>query len=205
MDEGAITEHITEAYPGVDTVVAMGATFFFYNPGDGTPKDHTFPFATLVTTDEHDQFSDLARPGVFRLNVGVSKGTFRSLFADLTTEGLSEDVRIGDRFRIGTAEFVVTQPRMPCFKLGIRLGRTDVLRRMLRTGRTGFYFSVAVEGEVGAGDTIELVRRSEEDLTVADVVRLFTVEAKNQDLLRRAIQSPVLPPNWKDHFRQRLG
>ena len=71
---------------------------------------------------------------------------------NLTTEGLSEEVRIGDRFRIGTAEFVVTQPRMPCFKLGIRLGRQDVLRLMLRTGRTGFYFSVAVEGEIGAGD-----------------------------------------------------
>jgi MOSC domain-containing protein YiiM len=93
---------------------------------------------------------------------------------------------------------------VPCYKLGIRLGRRDVLRRMLRTGRTGFCFSVAVKGEVGAGDAIELVRRSEVDLTVADVVRLFTVEAKNQNLLRRAIQSSVLPPNWKDHFRQRL-
>jgi MOSC domain-containing protein YiiM len=123
---------------------------------------------------------------------------------NLTTEGLSEDVRIGDRFRIGTAEFVVTQPRMPCFKLGIRLGRQDVLRRMLRTGRTGFYFSVAVEGEVGPGDAIELVRRAEEDLTVADVVRLFTVEAKNQDLLRRAVRSSVLPLRWKDYFAGRL-
>ena len=82
MDEAAITRYITETYPGVDTVVAMGATFFFYNPDDGTPKDHKFPFATLVTGDEHDQFSDLNRPGVFRLNVGVSKETFRSLFAD---------------------------------------------------------------------------------------------------------------------------
>ena len=123
---------------------------------------------------------------------------------NLTTEGLSEEVRIGDRFRIGTAEFVVTQPRMPCYKLGIKFGRQDVLRRMLRTGRTGFYFSVAIEGEVGAGDAIELVRRSEEDLTVADVVRLFTVEAKNQDLLRRAVRSSVLPANWKDYFGQRL-
>jgi MOSC domain-containing protein YiiM len=129
----------------------------------------------------------------------------RAAFGEnLTTEGLWEDARIGDRFRIGTAEFVVTQPRMPYFKLGIRLGRTDVLRRMLKTGRTGFYFSAAVEGEVGAGDAIELVRRSEEDLTVADVLRLFTVEAKNRDLLRRAIQSSVLPPNWKNYFRQRL-
>src|SRR3954470_18965864 len=79
---------------------------------------------------------------------------------NLTTEGLSEEVRIGDRFRIGTAEFVVTQPRMPCYKLGIKFGRPDVLRRMLKTERTGFYFSVAIEGEVGAGDAIELVRRS---------------------------------------------
>ena len=123
---------------------------------------------------------------------------------NLTTEGLSEEVRIGDRFRIGTAEFVVTQPRMPCYKLGIRLGRPDVLRRMLRTGRTGFYFSVAVEGEIGAGDEIELVRRSEEVLTVADVVRLFTVEARNQDLFRRAARSSVLPASLKEYFADRL-
>ncbi|MBP3957362.1 hypothetical protein J8F10_19120 [Gemmata sp. G18] len=80
MDEAAITRHITETYPGVDTVVALGATFFFYNPEDGAPKDHMFPFATLVTGDEHDQFSNLNRPGVFRLNVGASKQTFQSLF-----------------------------------------------------------------------------------------------------------------------------
>jgi MOSC domain-containing protein YiiM len=123
---------------------------------------------------------------------------------NLTTEGLSEDVRIGDRFRIGSAEFVVTQPRMPCYKLGIKFGRTDVLRRMLRTGRTGFYFAVAVEGEVGAGDAIELLHRTEEDLTVADVVRLFTVEARNQDLLHKAMRSTVLPQSWKDYFGERL-
>ncbi len=58
---------------------------------------------------------------------------------NLTIEGLLEDVRIGDRFRIGSAEFVVTQPRLPCYKLAIRLGRKDVLKRMLRSGRTGFY------------------------------------------------------------------
>jgi MOSC domain-containing protein YiiM len=123
---------------------------------------------------------------------------------NLTTEGLTEEVRIGDRFRVGTAEFVVTQPRMPCYKLGIRLGRPDVLRRMLRTGRTGFYFSVAVAGEIGAGDGIELVRRSEDDLTVADVVKLFTVEARNQELLRRAMRSSVLPLTWKEYFGERV-
>ncbi len=123
---------------------------------------------------------------------------------NLTTEGLFEDVRIGDRFRIGTAEFMVTQPRMPCYKLGIRLGRMDMLKRMLQNGRTGFYFSVTTEGEVGPGDAIEPLARSDEDLTVTDVVRLYTVDAKNQELLRRATASTILPESWKDYFSKRL-
>src|SRR6266568_969087 len=66
---------------------------------------------------------------------------------NLTTEGLFEkDLRIGDRFRIGSAELVVTQPRLPCYKLGIRFGRMDMLKRFLKSGRTGFYFAVTVEG-----------------------------------------------------------
>jgi Family of unknown function (DUF6194) len=81
MDEAAITRYITETFGSVDIVVAMGATFYFHDPGKDLPKDHKFPFATLVTGDEHDQFSNLSRPGVFRLNVGVSKRTFQSLFA----------------------------------------------------------------------------------------------------------------------------
>jgi MOSC domain-containing protein YiiM len=123
---------------------------------------------------------------------------------NLTTEGLSEDVRIGDRFAVGSAEFVVTQPRMPCYKLGIRFGRMDMLKRMLRNGRTGFYFAVTTEGEVGAGDAIEPLARAEEDLTVADIVSLYTVDAKNQELLRRATRSAILPESWKGYFRKRL-
>jgi MOSC domain-containing protein YiiM len=123
---------------------------------------------------------------------------------NLTIEGVLEDVRIGDRFRIGTAEFMVTQPRMPCYKLGIRFGRMDMLKRMIRNGRTGFYFAVTQEGEVGAGDAIEPLARSVEDLTVSDVVRLYTVDAKNQELLRRATRSTILPESWKDYFRNRL-
>jgi hypothetical protein len=76
MDEAAITKHITDSFPGVETVTAMGATFFFYG------SDHKFPFATIVTGDEHDQASNLSRPGVYRLNVGVSKETFRALVPD---------------------------------------------------------------------------------------------------------------------------
>jgi MOSC domain-containing protein YiiM len=124
---------------------------------------------------------------------------------NLTVEGLLEgDVRIGDHFRAGSAEFVVTQPRMPCFKLGIRFGRMDILKRLLKSGRTGFYFAVTTEGEVGPGDPIERIARGDENLTVADVVNLYTVDVKNQDLLRRATESSRLPESWKDYFRKRL-
>jgi MOSC domain-containing protein YiiM len=124
---------------------------------------------------------------------------------NLTTEGLLEtDVRIGDRFRVGSAEFVVTQPRLPCFKLGIRFGRPDILKRFLKSGRSGFYFAVTTEGDVGPGDTIELIARANEGLTVADIVNLYTVDERNQELLRRATQSSILPESWKDYFRNRL-
>ncbi len=123
---------------------------------------------------------------------------------NLTTEGLLEDVRIGDRFRVGSAEFVVTQPRMPCYKLGIRFGRPDILKRFLQSGRTGFYLSVAQEGEVGPGDPIEPLAQADEGLTVAEVVRLYTVDAENQELLRRATRSSALPESWRDYFRKRL-
>jgi MOSC domain-containing protein YiiM len=124
---------------------------------------------------------------------------------NLTTEGLIEaDVRIGDRFRVGSAEFVVTQPRLPCFKLGIRFGRKDMLKRMLKSGRTGFYFAVTREGEVGAGDAIERISRAADDLTISDIVNLYTVDAENQDLMRRATRSSILPEGWKNYFRKRL-
>jgi Family of unknown function (DUF6194) len=81
MDEAAVTNHITETFGVVDVVTGTGGTFFFYDPGKGLRKDHRFPFATLVTGDEYDQLSDLNRPGVYRLNVGVSRQTFQALFA----------------------------------------------------------------------------------------------------------------------------
>jgi MOSC domain-containing protein YiiM len=91
---------------------------------------------------------------------------------NFTTEGLLEDtVRIGDRFRIGSAEVMVTQPRMPCFKLGMKFKRTDIIKRFLESGRTGFYLAVLQEGDVGAGDAIVLISRDEDQDTIADVVR----------------------------------
>jgi MOSC domain-containing protein YiiM len=124
---------------------------------------------------------------------------------NLTTEGLLEDrVHIGDRLRAGTAEFVVTQPRMPCFKLGIRFDRPDMAKRFLRSGRTGFYLAVLREGEIGAGDSLDLVAEDENRITVADVVALYAADAANQDLLRRASELSALPESWREYFRERL-
>lgn len=124
---------------------------------------------------------------------------------NFTSEGLSEDgVRIGDRLRIGSAEFAVTQPRMPCFKLGIRFGRPAIVRQFLRSGRTGFYLAVTREGEASAGDPIRVLAREENSLTVAEIVSLYAADAANQDLLRRAARLPGLPDGWRDYFRKRL-
>jgi MOSC domain-containing protein YiiM len=132
----------------------------------------------------------------------LSWGAFGENF---TTAGLVEEtVHIGDRFRLGSAEFVVTQPRMPCFKLGIRFNRPDIVKRFLQSGRTGFYFAVLKEGEVTAGNTIDLLKRDENGVTVADIVNLYGRDASNQDLLQRVSELPSLPQNWRDYFRKRL-
>jgi MOSC domain-containing protein YiiM len=124
---------------------------------------------------------------------------------NLTTEGLLEDdVCIGDRYRVGTAELVVTQPRTPCYKLGIRFGDPGMVKRFHESGRSGFYLSVAREGEVAAGDPIERLARDPARLTVADVVGLYTADAGRQGLLERASRHPGLPEGWREYFRKRL-
>src|ERR1700751_3158807 len=136
-------------------------------------------------------------------NLDLPWGAFGENF---TTEGALDDkaVHIGDRFRIGSAQFVVTQPRMPCFKLGIRFGRPDIIKRFLHSGRNGFYFSVADEGEVAAGDAIELVASDENGVTVAEIVELYTADASNQHLLQRVSDLAGLPQSWRAYFRKRL-
>ena len=124
---------------------------------------------------------------------------------NLTTTGLLEtETHIGDRFRVGSAEVKVTQPRMPCYKLGIRFERNDIIKRFLVSERTGFYLSVLKEGEVGVGDEFELLERNISDVRVVDVVRLYSSDKRDLDLLRRAIASESLPNNWREHFRERL-
>jgi len=124
---------------------------------------------------------------------------------NFTTEGLLErDVRIGDRIRIGSAEFVVTQPRMPCFKLGIRFGRDDMVKRFLRSGRLGFYLAVLNEGDVASGDALDRVSRDDIGVTVEDIGALYVRDRDNEPLLRRALEVPALPESWKQYFRKRL-
>jgi len=124
---------------------------------------------------------------------------------NFTTEGLlEEEVWIGDRYRVGTAELVVTQPRIPCYKLGIRFGNPDMVKRFLQSRRSGFYFAVEREGDVGAGDAIELLARNDRRLTVADVVALYATDSANQPLLENASDHPSLPATWREYFRRRL-
>ena len=79
MNEAEISQYITKTCEGVDVVTDSGNSFFFYNPDKHVPPDHRFPFVTLVTSDLYDQFSNLNRPSIFRLNIGIGKQTFRSL------------------------------------------------------------------------------------------------------------------------------
>jgi MOSC domain-containing protein YiiM len=167
-----------------------------------------------------DQQSDLSVHG------GVDKAVYlypsehysywRTQLADLdlpwgafgenfTSEGILEDqVTIGDRLRIGSAEFMVTQPRMPCFKLGIRFNRRDMVKRFLESRRSGFYLSVIREGEVENGNAIEFIEKQKTGVTITDIVNLYTIDSENQELLRRAIELAALPQSWKDYFRKRL-
>jgi MOSC domain-containing protein YiiM len=124
---------------------------------------------------------------------------------NLTTTGLLEtEINIGDRFRIGTAEVMVTQPRMPCYKLGLKFGRADIIKRFLQSERTGFYLAVLKEGEVSAGDELESLARDAHDVRVSDVTRLYTREKHSAVLLSRAIEVEALPASWRGYFQDRL-
>jgi MOSC domain-containing protein YiiM len=124
---------------------------------------------------------------------------------NFTTEGMFEaEINIGDRFRIGSAEVMVTQPRMPCYKLGIRFGRADIIKRFLVSERSGFYFSVLKEGEVGAGDEFELMKKKISNVRVVDVTRLYGSKKENVDLMRRAIATEELPESWREYFLKRI-
>jgi len=124
---------------------------------------------------------------------------------NFTTEGLFEDaVNVGDRFRAGEAELMATEPRLPCYKLGIKFGSSDIIKRFLQSRRTGFYFAVVREGEVKAGDEIELVSRDENGITIADLTRLYAFEKDDLEGLRRVVKLSALSESWREHFLNRL-
>ena len=123
-------------------------------------------------------------------------------------DGLLEDsVHLGDRFSIGTAEVVVTQPRLPCYKLGVRFGSDDMVKRFLASGRTGFYVAVVREGEVGAGDEIKVVAREPNAVPVSEITQLYVAKRFGEaeiKAVRRALGVKELPERWKEYFRERL-
>ena len=124
---------------------------------------------------------------------------------NFTTMGLLEgEVNVGDTFRIGSATVMVTQPRVPCYKLAAKFGREDIVKRFLASGRSGFYLKVMQEGEVGAGDVIELISRDGHAVTVADVANIYRDGTDNVGVLQRAVQVEALPENWRDRFQQQI-
>jgi MOSC domain-containing protein YiiM len=118
---------------------------------------------------------------------------------NLTTVGLNEDdLFIGDQLKIGTAILMVTQPRLPCYKLTIKFNRDDMIKRFLDSERSGFYFSVVEEGEIGAHSPIEFVGRAPERISVKDIHRLYFSKHPDRELLRRAANLSALPLSWRD-------
>ncbi|MGA7424547.1 MAG: MOSC domain-containing protein [Candidatus Sulfotelmatobacter sp.] len=125
---------------------------------------------------------------------------------NFTTEGLGEDeLHVGDRFRIGSATVMARQPRMPCYKLAAKFKRDDMIERFLVSERSGFYFSVEQEGEVAAGDSLQLISRNHGGITIAEINRLFVRDRYNRDLLQKAIATAALPETWREYFLPRLN
>ncbi len=126
---------------------------------------------------------------------------------NFTTEGLMEDaVNIGDQLQIGSAKLVATQPRMPCYKLGVRFGHMEIIRMFMASNRPGIYFRVLKEGKVQRGDKIEVVKRDENNVKVTDIVSLY-INRDNADsieTMRRATKISVLPEGWKNEFQQNI-
>jgi len=154
--------------------------------------------AVYVYPSEHYDFWKRELPGM-----ELPWGMFGENF---TTVGLLESqLNIGDKFHVGSATVTVTEPRMPCYKLGIKFGRPDIVKKFLASERTGFYFRVLEEGAVGADDGVRLIERNNDGLRVSDVTSLYTHEKANLGLLRRAIKVEALPESWKSYFQHRLA
>jgi MOSC domain-containing protein YiiM len=154
--------------------------------------------AVYAYPSEHYQFWREELPEL-ELNPGMFGENF-------TSEGLFEDeVNVGDRFRVGEAELMATEPRLPCYKLGIRFGRSDIIKRFLQSRRTGIYFSVLKEGMVSAGDEVEVLHRDQNKISIADITRVFAFEKDDVDMLKRLVTLEPLSESWREHFYKQLS
>lgn len=125
---------------------------------------------------------------------------------NLTIAGLRDDaISIGDELQVGSARLLVTQPRMPCYKLALKFGRDDILKRMFQSGFTGFYCAVLEEGDVADGDPVTALRSNERAVRVLDIVRLEGPDYYDMDLLRRAVELDALPQSWREDLAKRLA
>jgi MOSC domain-containing protein YiiM len=133
--------------------------------------------------------------------------SFGAFGENLTVEGLPLEsvVAVGDRFRVGSAELVVTQPRLPCYKLGLRFGREEMVKRFLASGRTGYYLAVAVEGDVAAGDPVETVARHPARIPVAEITRVYSSDRDDVATIERLVALDALPDDWRGYFAKRLA
>ena len=135
-------------------------------------------------------------------NTKMPYGMFGENF---TIEGLLEsEVGVGDCFRIGSSKVIATQPRMPCYKLGIKFGNFDILRKFLTSGRSGIYFKVLEEGEVGAGDSIIKVEKDPNGVLISDIARMYTRDREDIDTMRRAVKVEALPEGWRNYFLKQI-
>ena len=128
---------------------------------------------------------------------------------NFTIDNFVEDsIHLGDRFAVGSAQVIVTQPRLPCYKLGIRFQADDMVKRFLASARTGFYLAVTREGEVGAGDEMRPLASDPNAVPVSEITRLYIAKRfSGADVvsLKKALQVQALPESWKQYFRKRLG
>src|SRR4051794_31208676 len=149
---------------------------------------------------EHYDYWRKELPGV-DLRMGVFGENF-------TTDDLFEDsVHLGDRFAVGSAEVVVTQPRLPCYKLGIRFQSDDMVKRFFNSRRTGFYLAVTREGEVGVHDDIKPIFQHPLRVPVSEIVRLYAEKRYGDGeaaSVERAVQVEALPDSWKVYLRERV-
>jgi len=136
-------------------------------------------------------------------HLGRDDLTYGHFGENFTVDGLADDeVCIGDRYRIGSAEFEVTQPRVTCFRVGMRLGEPELPSLLVAHHRPGFYLRVITEGHVQAGDDIVRTRKGPHALSVADVDALLYLPDRDRSLLPAALDIPALSPGWQQSFRE---